>query len=134
MKYLKKPENFRQSRMFSRAKRDISNFSKDERDNFDDLLLEYVDKYHMIEMPKDEQGYHHFDSDLKETQYLVQRLANIVINIESKVSDLQEEFLDIKNNFIPRVENFGPYRVWYCQLERNDDKSCIDITIMKKEH
>lgn len=117
------------------------NFTVDERDLFEDLLLEYIDKYDMKEMPKDEEGYHFFDDNLPNIQYLVQRLANIGIDIESINIPLNEVFDDIKKHFVPRVERYG-YHVYYCELNREtlynfvtepSVKYSISITIMQKD-
>jgi len=107
-------------------------FSEDEKDLFDDLLTEYIDKYQMIEMPKDiHNGYHHFDSSIERIQYLVQRLRNIGIDIESNFNiSLNSVFRDLKLNFIPRVQKFG-YHVYHCELKEYFPKNTISITIMQ---
>lgn len=133
MKHLSLYENFT-----TRFKRNASLFSKEESELFEDLLQEFIDKYNMIEMPKDEEEYHYFDEYSDHIQYLVQRLRNIGIDIESNVDiPLDEVYLDIKNNFVNRVKKFG-YDVIYCKLDRERDcrgvsKNTITITISKSD-
>lgn len=128
MRYFKKFEKFI---LENRIKRDVSDFTQEERNLIDDLLLEIANKYNMIEMPKSEDG-HFFDTEIGKTQYLVQRLKNIGIDIESTVSSLEVEFLDIKQNFITRLEKYG-YHIYHCELERYNNRNCISITVMKKD-
>lgn len=126
MKHLRLYENFT-----TRVKRSASLFSKEESELFEDLLQEFIDKYNMIEMPKDDDGYHYFDEYSDRIQYLVQRLRNIGIDIESDNNiSLDEIYLDIKNNFVSRVKKFG-YDVIYCKLDRGVLKNIITITISK---
>jgi len=111
-------------------------FTEDERELFDDLLTEYIDKYNMMEMPKDigsdGEEYHWFDSTAGRIQYLVQRLRNIGIDIESNRNiSLDNIYDDIKQNFIPRVERYG-YHIFHCDKEVFHTRNAISITIMKK--
>lgn len=107
-------------------------FSEDEKNLFEDLLTKYIDKYQMVEMPNDSvNNQHYFDSSLPRIQYLVQRLRNIGIDIESNFNiSLNSVFRDLKLNFIPRVQKFG-YHVYHCELKEYFPKNTISITIMQ---
>ncbi len=111
--------------------RNPSLFTEDERDLFDDLLTEYIDKYNMVEMSTDEDGCYFYDEDLPRIQYCVERLRNIGIDIESSLElSLRDIFLDLKANFLPRVERYG-YYVYHCEEELYSQKNKITITIMQ---
>ena len=99
-------------------------FTPDERDLIEDLLLEYADKYDMKIMPldniqyNDDQGERRFDFGLPNIQYLVQRLANISIDIVS-ITPLCDVYKDIKDNFIKRLKRYG-YHIHYCSLSQKN--------------
>lgn len=118
-------------------------FKVEEANLFEDLLLEYVDKYNMKKMPMNDDESYFFDASLPHIQYLVQRLGNIGIDIESANIPLDEVFEDIKNNFVRRVEKWG-YHVFHCKYERpvsiinpntfeSQTKYSISITIMQND-
>lgn len=106
-------------------------FTVDERDLFDDLLTEYIDKYNMVEMKIDDEGCYYYDEDLPRIQYCVQRLRNIGIDIESPLEiPIRDIFIDLKDNFLPRVERYG-YNVYHCSEDHSSAKNEINITIMQ---
>ena len=83
-------------------------------------------------MPLDSESMHYFDYNLSKIQFLIQRLANIGIDIEclTSVSTLDEIYNDIKERLLPRIEKYGFY-IFHCEKERDGLKNCISITIMK---
>ena len=114
-----------------REGRNLSLFSESEAELFDDLLTEYIDKYQIKLMPCDLDGYYYFDDGVSDIQYLIQRLRNISINIES-ISSVPLDILykDIKNNFVQRIEKYG-YRIYHCSLSKSPIRNEISITISK---
>ena len=126
MRYLKLFEEY------DREARDVSLFTKDERDLIEDVLLLYVDKYNMVDMPSDEDGIY-FDEDLDRIQFCVQRLRNIGIDIESPLDiSLSEIYRDISDTFVKRMNKLG-FKVFSCVLKEYDDRNTISITIMKPD-
>jgi len=126
MRYLKLFEEY------DREASDVSLFTKDERDLIEDVLLLYVDKYNMVDMPSDEDGIY-FDEDLDRIQFCVQRLRNIGIDIESPLSiSLSEIYRDMSDSFVKRIERLG-FKVFWCGLKEYDDRNTISITIMKPD-
>jgi hypothetical protein len=119
-----------------RQRRDISLFSEDERLLIEDILFEYIDKYKMVEMPKDDlfdSGLHDFDTDLQSIQYLIVRYRNIGIDIESPIDiSLDDLFEDLKSSFIPRIKRHG-YDISYFKKVNEHNKNTISICISKED-
>lgn len=115
------------------TKSDPSLFTHDEVIDIENMFLEYVDKYKMQEVKfqhdEDEDAdYPYFDINGSEFQYHVGRYRNVSIDIYflRENSALSKEIEDdLRNNFVPRIKNFG-YDVHYMDNTWGDWKDLED--------
>ena len=117
-----------------REQRDASLFSKDERNLIDDLFLEYVDKYGMIEMPIVD-GLQGFDMEDMRLQYFVERYRNIAVEIvcscdSDELDNMNYLYQDLEEHFLPRLRKYGYHIIFFEPL--NDlGREIISIVITK---
>lgn len=129
--------------------RDVSLFTNDEVIDIENMFLEYVDKYKMVNLkfehdPDDDVDYVYYDKDGPEFQYDVSKYRNVAIDIYYTGDSRQKSkklFKDIQDNFIPRLKAFGydiihfgeSYGNWHSNEEIEDDKWEITLTITKRD-
>lgn len=119
--------------LLERERRDVSLFTPDEKDLFEDLLQEYIDRYSMVEMPQDFNEMHFFDETIPRIQYLIQRSRNMGIDIECN-SDISliELYNELLSSFMPRLEKYG-YVIMYKEFQEQYDTNSITIVVTKEE-
>ena len=123
----------REPQPLTREVKDASLFTSDEVIDIENMFLEYVDKWGMQEVKfqhdeDDDVEYPYYDINGADFQYHVGRYRNVAIDIyflKYNYGKSMEIEKDLRDNFLPRIKNFG-YDIVYMGNDWSDWKDLED--------